>query len=66
MLGAMIRTAPKEGSPGDDKIRFVFQVASDETSCSGSGRRAIGEKDQDKYAQGTDGRSRLDWSQSQQ
>ena len=30
-LRAMMRTAVREGSPGDDKIRLVFQVASDET-----------------------------------
>ena len=41
-LRAMIRTAVKEGSPGDDKIRCVFQVASDETSDIASTRRAFG------------------------
>ena len=48
---AMIRTAVKVDSLGDDKIRFVLKVASDETSCIAG--RAFGEADKDKHEQGT-------------
>ena len=37
----MIRTADKEGSPGDDKIRLVFQVVSVETAGIAGKRRAL-------------------------
>ena len=33
---AIFRTTVKEGSSGNDKIRFVYQVASDESSCIAS------------------------------
>ena len=37
----MVGTAVKEGSPGNDKIRFVCLVASDETSCIANKQRAL-------------------------
>ena len=40
-LRAMVRAVVKNGSPADDKIRFVFHLASDETSCRTCGRRAF-------------------------
>ena len=48
----MIGTAVKEGSPGDDHIRFVFQVAFDETSCIAGKRRAFDGPNKDKSEQG--------------
>ena len=41
-LRAMIRTAVLEGSTGDDKIRFVLQDPSDETSCMACGGVLLG------------------------
>ena len=50
-LRAMMRTAVKEGSPGDDKIRFVLHESSDETSCIASTRCAFEDTDKDKSDQ---------------
>ena len=35
-LLVMIRMAVRDSSPGDDKIKFVFQDEADETSCIAS------------------------------
>ena len=42
----MIKTSVREGSPGDDKIRYVSPAASDETSDMASKRRAFGGAEQ--------------------
>ena len=39
----MIRVAVKDGSPGNNNMRFVFQDAYDETSCIASQRRTFEE-----------------------
>ena len=51
-LTAMVRVALKDGSPADDKLRFVFHLASDETSCRACGRRAFEGTDKDRSEQG--------------
>ena len=39
----MIRVAVKDGSPGNNSMRFVFQDAHDESSCIASQRRTFEE-----------------------
>ena len=52
-LRTTIGTAVKEGSPGDDKTRFVLQDSSDRSTCIAGERRASGETDKDKCDEGT-------------
>ena len=66
----MAKTAVKDGSPGDNKIRFVFQLANVETSCIASRRRIFEEASKGRFDQGTAGsgqstgasNSSRDWS----
>ena len=66
----MVKTAVKDGSPGDNKIRFVFQPAYVETSCIASRRRTFEEASKGRFDQGAAGsgqstgasNSSRDWS----
>ena len=51
----MVRMATKNCSPGDDKMRLVFRVAYDETSCIASNRDASEEASKDRFCEGTAG-----------
>ena len=57
-LRAMIRPAVNEGSPGDDNMRFAFQVAAGETSDTAGKRRVFEGPNKDKSEQGAAGGSR--------
>ena len=43
-LLVMIRMAVRDSSPGDDKIKFVFQDEADETSCIASRQECRGKR----------------------
>ena len=48
----MIRMAVKDGSPGNNSMRFVFQDACDETSSIASQRRTFEEASKGRFHQG--------------
>ena len=61
----MIRTADKEGSPGDDKIRLVFRVASGETAGIAGKKRAFESPTKTNPSERGCWWLPLDWSQQQ-
>ena len=47
-----MRMAAKDGSPGNNNMRFVFQDAHDETSCIASQQRTLEEACKGRFDQG--------------
>ena len=65
-LGAMIRTKVNQDPSGEDKIRFVFQVASGGTPGIACKMRGLGETDKDRSEQGAASSGGWKWNQQQE